>query len=418
MRSHEMAAPIRQPFFTRGTIFLAAIAGIGAAAYLYRLIFGLGAATNLDNQYPWGLWISFDVATGVALAAGGFTSAALVHIFNRKRFHVIMRPALLTAMLGYTFVVIGLLADLGRYYNVWHPMLPSMWQGNSVLFEVGICVMIYLSVLYIEFLPVVLERFNGRVNLPRPLKSLNKTLEFLINLAEKAFVRFISFFIIAGVVLSCLHQSSLGTLMVIAPTKMHPLWYTPISPLFFLLSAIAAGFPMIIFESLLAARSFRLRPEKEVLSGIATYIPVLLGIYLAVKIVDLSLRDAWPYLFEGSVQSAMFIIELLVGVIIPVVLLSIRKNREKMGILFLSSALVILGIAINRIDVFLVAYKPLYAIKAYFPSVYEITVTIGLISALVLAYRAIVMIFPVVQIPSHDIFSEFQTDSRMLADVK
>jgi Ni/Fe-hydrogenase subunit HybB-like protein len=418
MSSHEMAAPIRQPFFTRGTIILTVIAGMGGLAYLFRLIFGLAAATNLDNQYPWGIWISIDVATGVALAAGGFTSAALVHIFNRERFHAIMRPALLTAMLGYTFVVIGLLADLGRYYNVWHPMIPMMWQGNSVLFEVGICVMIYLSVLYIEFLPMVVERFKGRVNMPRAFRVLDRILEISLNLAEKTFVRFISIFIIAGVVLSCLHQSSLGTLMVIAPTKMHPLWYTPISPLFFLLSAIAVGFPMIIFESLLASRSFKLRPEREVLSGIAAYIPALLGVYLAVKIVDLTLREAWPYLLEGSIQSTMYITELLVGVIIPIMLLSIRKNREKMGILFLSSALVILGIAINRIDVFLVAYKPLYAVKSYFPSIFEITVTIGLISALVLVYRGIVMIFPVIQAPAHDILSEFQTESRMLADVK
>jgi Ni/Fe-hydrogenase subunit HybB-like protein len=418
MSSHDKAAPIRQPFFTRGAIILTAIAGVGAIAYLFRLFFGLGAATNLDNQYPWGIWISIDVATGVALAAGGFTSAALVHIFHRKQFHTIMRPALLTAMLGYTFVVIGLLADLGRYYNVWHPMLPTMWQVNSVLFEVGICVMIYLSVLYIEFLPIVVERFKGRVNLPRPVKFFNGLLKFSINMAERTFVRFISIFIIAGVVLSCLHQSSLGTLMIIAPTKMHPLWYTPISPLLFLLSAIAVGFPMIIFESLLSSRSFRLKPEREVMTGIAAYIPVLLGIYLAVKIVDLTLRDAWPYLLEGSVQSIMFSIELAVGVIFPIVLLSIRRNREKMGILFLSSALIILGVAMNRIDVFLVAYKPLYAVNAYFPSIYEIAVTIGLASALILAYRAIVMVFPVIQTPSHDILSEFQTDSRMLADVK
>jgi len=130
-----------------------ALALAGGSAYLYRLIFGLAAATNLDNQYPWGIWISIDVASGVALAAGGFTTAALADIFHKEKYHAIVRPALLTAMLGYTFAVIGLLADLGRYYNVWHPMLPSMWQGDSVLFEVGICVIIYLSVLYIESCP-------------------------------------------------------------------------------------------------------------------------------------------------------------------------------------------------------------------------------------------------------------------------
>ncbi|HPA82947.1 MAG TPA: polysulfide reductase NrfD, partial [Thermoanaerobaculales bacterium] len=142
MAEHHHPHPVKTPYLTRGTLVLVALALVGGAAYLYRLLFGLEAATNLDNQWPWGIWIAIDVASGVALAAGGFTTAALADIFHKERYHAIVRPALLTAMLGYTFVVIGLLADLGRYYNVWHPMLPSMWQGDSVLFEVGICVMI------------------------------------------------------------------------------------------------------------------------------------------------------------------------------------------------------------------------------------------------------------------------------------
>lgn len=418
MSNHEMAAPIRQPYFTRGTIILASIAAIGALAYAYRLIYGIGAATNLDDQFPWGIWISIDVASGVALAAGGFTTAALVHIFHKENYHAVVRPALLTAMLGYTFVVIGLLADLGRYYNVWHPMLPSMWQGNSVLFEVGMCVMIYLSVLYIEFLPAVVERFKGRVNLPGPLAMFNRLSETLISLAEKTFVKYISIFIIMGVVLSCLHQSSLGTLMVIAPTKMHPLWYTPASPLLFLLSAIAVGFPMVIFESLLASRSFKLKPETKVLSSLAAYIPILLGVYLATKIVDLTLRDAWPYLIEGSKQSTMYIIEIAFGVIIPMLLLSIKKLRKSANWLFVSATMIVLGVALNRINVFLVAYTPLYPGKQYFPSIFEIAVTVGLICALVLVYRAIVMYFPVIHVPVEKKVSGFHTEPKILADVK
>lgn len=385
-------------------------------AYLYRMLFGLGAATNLTNQYPWGIWISIDVATGVALAAGGFTTAALVHIFHREKYHAIVRPALLTAMLGYTFVVIGLLADLGRYYNVWHPMIPMMWQGNSVLFEVGICVMIYLTVLYIEFVPVAVDRFKGRVNLPGPLSGFNRLGEFAISVAEKTLVRFIALFIVAGVVLSCLHQSSLGTLMIIAPTKMHPLWYTPISPLLFLLSAIAVGFPMVIFESLLAARSFKIEPEREVLSSIAAYIPLTLGLYLAVKIVDLTLRNAWSYLFQGSLQSTMYIIEMSCGVILPLIMLSIRRLRKSMTALFISATLVVLGVAMNRIDVFLVAYKPLYATKTYFPSPFEIMVTIGLVCAFVLVYRAFVMIFPVIAHSDNVDLSFLKTQQRVMAD--
>ncbi|HWR83518.1 MAG TPA: Ni/Fe-hydrogenase cytochrome b subunit [Candidatus Deferrimicrobium sp.] len=392
--------PLYARFFSPGAKILTALAGIGIGAYLYRLIAGLGAVTNLDNQYPWGIWIAVDVASGVALAAGGFTTAALADIFHREKYRDIVRPALLTAMLGYTFVVIGLLADLGRYYNVWHPMLPSMWQGNSVLFEVGICVMIYLTVLYIEFLPVVVERFKGRVHLPGALRHFNKFVNSWLIVCHKYLSRFISLFIIAGVVLSCLHQSSLGTLMVIAPTKMHPLWYTSISPLLFLLSAIAVGFPMVIFESILTSRSFRLKPETDLLASIANYTPILLSVYLAVKVVDLTIRGALPYLFDGSLQSLMFWIEMLAGVVVPALLLSSRKVRCSVRGLLISSALVIFGVVLNRINVFLIAYQPLYPRKAYFPSVWEILVTIGLVSGLILVFRWVVMKFPVVAIPA------------------
>ncbi|HOC42229.1 MAG TPA: Ni/Fe-hydrogenase cytochrome b subunit [Thermoanaerobaculales bacterium] len=399
MAEHHHPHPVKTPYLTRGTLVLVALALVGGAAYLYRLLFGLEAATNLDNQWPWGIWIAIDVASGVALAAGGFTTAALADIFHKERYHAIVRPALLTAMLGYTFVVIGLLADLGRYYNVWHPMLPSMWQGDSVLFEVGICVMIYLSVLYIEFLPIVAERFMGRVNLPGPLRLLNRVVNSWLVVCHRFLGRFISLFIIAGVVLSCLHQSSLGTLMVIAPTKMHPLWYTPVSPLLFLMSAIAVGFPMVIFESILASRSFKLQPERKLLSEIALYTPIILAAYLALKVADLVERDAVGYVFEGSLQSVMFLIEIGLGVIAPMVLLLVTKVRRSLTGLFIASSLVIFGVALNRINVFLVAYQPLYPEKGYFPSPFEIVVTVGLIATLVLVYRALVMIFPVIAAP-------------------
>ena len=402
VKHHHHPKPVTTRFFSRGTLVLMALALAGGSAYLYRLIFGLAAATNLDNQYPWGIWISIDVASGVALAAGGFTTAALADIFHKEKYHAIVRPALLTAMLGYTFAVIGLLADLGRYYNVWHPMLPSMWQGDSVLFEVGICVIIYLSVLYIEFLPIVAERFMGRVNLPGPLRIFNRVVDSWLTVCHQFLSRFISLFIVAGVVLSCLHQSSLGTLMVIAPTKVHPLWYTPALPLLFLMSAIAVGFPMVIFESILASRSFKLKPERELLSGIALYTPVLLAAYLAVKIADLVERDAVGYVFEGSVQSVMFLIEVGLGVVAPLVILLSRRARNSITGLFTASSLVIFGVALNRINVFLVSYTPLYPVKQYFPSPLEVLVTIGLISTLVLVYRAMVMIFPVIAAPPAD----------------
>ena len=359
---------------------------------VYRFLFGLQAVTNLDQEHPWGLWIAIDVATGVALAAGGFTTAALAHIFYRRQYEIITRPALLTALLGYTFVALGLLADLGRYYNIWHPMLPSMWQGDSVLFEVGMCVMAYLTVLYIEFAPAVCERFVGDPRFP----TLSRFCAALLGwLRPTMFL-----FILAGVVLSCLHQSSLGTLMVIAPSKVHPLWYTPVLPLLFLLSAIAVGFPMVIVESLSASWAGRLEPEIGVLSGLARLTPVLLGVYLAVKIGDLVIRESYVHLTDVSAASVFFAIEIVGGVLVPMVLMSsARVRRSRVG-LFVSALLVVVGVALNRVNVFLVAYQPPYATRNYFPSWGEFAVTLALIAGLILVYRVLVTLLPVIGQPS------------------
>lgn len=388
MTAHEHPAPVGRPLLTPGVLILLALTAIGMAVAGYRFLYGLAATTNLDQQHPWGLWIAIDVATGVALAAGGFTTAALVYVFHRERFHALARPALITAMLGYTFVGIGLMVDLGRYYNIWHPMMPSMWQGNSVLFEVGMCVMCYLTVLYIEFLPIVCERLVGNARFPR-ISRLAAAVNRLVN-------RTMFLFILAGVVLSCLHQSSLGNLMVIAPTKVHALWYTPILALLFLLSAIAVGFPMVIVESTYASWSLRLKPEMEALRALARCIPAILGVYLAFKMGDMLVRESFRYL-DGSAQSVMFLIEVVGGLIIPLVMPLIDRVRNHRWGMFVASLLIVLGVALNRVNVFLVAYHPPYAVRTYFPSLGEFAVTIGLASALILVYRVIVTYLPVIE---------------------
>ncbi|WP_372681671.1 NrfD/PsrC family molybdoenzyme membrane anchor subunit, partial [Desulfosarcina sp.] len=258
------AAPIKAKFWTPGVVVLAVLMAAGAAAIAARFIGGIGYVSNLSTARPWGLWIGVDVASGVALAAGGFTTAFLAHIIGRHYYEAVVRPALLTAVLGYTFVVLGLLVDIGRSWAIWKPLL--YWNPTSVLFEVAMCVMFYLNVLYIEFLPIVAERFKGRVNLPGPLAILNGPVDGLLKLADTVLPRIMWFFIIAGVVLSCMHQSSLGSLMLIAPTKLHPLWYTPMLPLLFLTSAIAVGYPMVVFEATLATTSLKLDGEMNILT--------------------------------------------------------------------------------------------------------------------------------------------------------
>ncbi len=396
---HELMkpTPLKKKYLTPGVAILLVFAAAALFVLFKRLLFGIGAVTNLDNQYPWGMWIGIDVAAGVALAAGGFTTAALGHIMYKEKYHLITRPALLTALLGYTFVALSVSIDIGRWYYIYHPLY--MWNGNSALFEVGICVMFYLTVLYIEFLPMVTERFIGRVNLPGIFSKLNSIVDKTLKVLDKALDKTMFVFIIAGVVLSCLHQSSLGTLMVLAGPKMHPLWQTPVLPLLFLLSAIAVGFPMVIMESLLVSRSFNLKPEMHVLSDLSRYVAPLLGIYLAFKIGDMFIRETFIYLNEFNAQSLMFVIEIVVGVIIPLRLFLSPVVRQSAIGIFIASILVIAGIFINRFNNFIVAYNPPYAETAYFPSIQEILLTLGFIAMEVLLYRALVRIFPVISIP-------------------
>ncbi len=396
---HHEARPLAGnspvPFFTPGVIVIALLAAAGLVTLVIRFIFGLGPMTNFNDQYPWGIWIGIDVASGVALAAGGFTMAFIAHVMNNEKYHVLVRPALLTAAIGYTFVGLGVCVDLGRYYNIWHVMMPSMWQGNSALFEVGMCVMIYLTVLYIEFLPIVCERFIGRVNLPGILGKMNGFLDGFLRILDKTLARVMTFFIIAGVVLSCAHQSSLGTLMAIAPSKLHPLWYTPVLPLLFLLSAFAVGLSMAIFESILASRSFKRPIEMHVLSPLARMIPLLLTVYFAAKFIDLVNRDALRYMFEANFRAMMFWIEICVGVIIPTFLFLSHRLRRNPVWLFSAAAMVVFGVVLNRFNVFITGYIPPFSEGQYFPAWTEILLTVGMISLIVLLYRIWVFIFPV-----------------------
>ena len=401
MDHYMKPAPVDKPFLTPGVIVLLLLALNGLAFLAVRLFSGIGAVTNLNNQYPWGIWIGIDVASGVALAAGGFVTAALGHLMNREEYHAVVRPALLTAMLGYTFVALGVMIDIGRWYYIWHPLV--FWNGSSALFEVGICVTIYVNVLYIEFLPVVTERFIGRVNLPGLLAGFNGLVDRVLRALERGLSGTMFVFIIAGVVLSTLHQSSLGTLMVIAGPKMHPLWQTPILPLLFLLSAISVGLPMVIFESMLAARSFGLKTEMHILSKLGTLTAPLLGIYLAFKIGDMFIRKTFVYLTDLNTASVMFVLELLIGVVVPLRIFLSREAVKSPPLLFSGAILTVLGVAINRVNTFLVAYTPPYSFGSYFPSLGEISVTVGFICILVLIYRAIVIIFPVISLPDRNL---------------
>ena len=395
MSVHDDPAPIERRFFSPGMKIIVALMLLGAAVGVYRLLFSLASVTSLSDEYPFGLWKGLNVAAGVALAAAGFTSAAFVYVLHREHFHAIIRPALLIAMLGYTFAGVGLLFDLGLWYAMWHPALPSMWQGNSVLFEVAMCVMLYLIVLYTEFVPVALERFMGRVKLPGRLARYNELAETLLRLVHFVLGKVMFLFVIFGITLSCLHQSSLGALLVIAPYKLHPLYWSTLSPLFFLTSAIAVGFPMITFVSMIATRTFGGRPNMALWTPLAGTMPYLMGVYIVLKIGDMLYRGSYAYLLDGSPACIMFWIEFGLLTVVPFCLLLSSDVRRSPLVLFIAAGMYVFAVLLNRCTVFFIAYEPPHAEGAYVPALGELALAIGLIATIVFVYRAVVTIFPV-----------------------
>ena len=345
------------PKFTFWRAVLLVILAAGFYSTLLRFTKGLGAATHLTDRFPWGLWIGFDVICGVGLAAGGFTLAAIVYVFHLRRFHPILRPSILTAFLGYALVAVALLYDLGKPYNIWHPLI--MWNPHSVMFEVAWCVMLYLTVLALEFSPAVFERFR----LQKPLELLKAITIPLV---------------IAGVLLSTLHQSSLGSLFLIVPSKLHPYWYSPLLPLFFFISAVGAGMAMVIFESNLSARAFGQEIEMPLLAALGRAMAGVLGVYGILRLRDLWRRGALVHLREPSTETFLFVLEIVLGLLIPLSLLLLRRVREDREGLFAAAVLVITGFFLNRLNVSITGLE--YSARAhYFPRWTEVAVTLSMV---------------------------------------
>ena len=348
-------APFKLTFWKLIFFFLLAL---GLYSTFVRFTQGLGASTHLTDQFPWGIWISFDVLCGVMLAAGGFTLTATVHIFNIKRMHSIIRPTILTAFLGYVLVCVALMYDLGKPYNIWHPLI--MRNPHSVMFEVAYCVMLYTTVLALEFSPIVLERFN----LQRPLKVVRSILIPLV---------------ILGVILSTLHQSSLGTLYLIMPGKLHPFWYSPLLPVFFFLSAIAVGLAMTIFESSLSSRHFGLQLELPVLQELGRVLIVVLCLYAILRVEDLVHRNVLRLALQPGYEMYLFWLEISLAIILPLALLVQPKVRSSPNGLYWSAVLVVLGFITNRMNVSITGFEGSTGVR-YFPKWTELSVT-GMIIA-------------------------------------
>jgi len=353
-----------------------ALCATGLYATYMRVTGGLGAVTNLSDDFPWGLWIGFDVLCGVGLAAGGFTLVAAVHIFNLEKYKPVLRPAVLTAFLGYLLVVLGLMFDLGQPHRIWHPLI--MWNPRSVMFEVGWCVTLYTTVLFLEFSPAVFEKFRWQT----PLKLF----------------RIISVpLMIAGVILSTLHQSSLGSLYLLVPHKLDALWYTPYMPLFFFTSAIAVGMAMTIFESWHSSKAFGRALEKPILMGLARVLVVVQSTYFAMRLMDMTNRHAWGLLTQSRPETWLFLLEMtLIG--LPLVFLYQDKVRNNPRALYWSSLLVLFGFITNRMNISITGIERASGVS-YFPKWTEIAVTLFIIALGFWLFRLAVRYLPVFEEP-------------------
>ena len=371
MSAHQ---PLGGKLFTKPFLFFATLAFIGFCVIAYRFIFGLGAVSNLNDGYPWGIWIVFDVMVGTAFGCAGYAMALTVYVLNKGEYHPLVRPAVLAGLFGYTLAGMAVMVDLGRYWQFYTLLLPWYMQPNSVMFEVAVCVMAYTAILWIEFSPSFLERFGFK------------------NLKEK--LSKVLFIIIAiGVLLPTMHQSSLGTLAVVFGHQVSPLWQTQLLPLLFLLSALMMGYAIVPFEGILATMGFKRPSETPLLGKLSRFMLVVLISYLVIRIVDLTMRSAWGYAFEGTLDAFMFWVEMALFVA-PLVLMLNKVNQTKTKMIFISALMLLLAGTIYRMNVYLIGYHP-GPDWNYFPSVAELLITIGMFSFEVVLYLIFVKYLPV-----------------------
>jgi len=372
--AHPAPAPLGGPLVTPATVVLALLALGAAGVGAVRLVYGLGAVANINDGYPWGIWIAFDLATGAALACGGFAMSILVYILNKGEYHPLVRPAILASLLGYTLASVSLFFDIGRYWNAWRIFWPADANTSSTIFELATCMTAYILVMFVEFSPALAERFGLR----RLGARLGKVL-FLVSAL--------------GIVLPTMHQSSIGAMLIVFGDQIDPLWRTMMLPLLFLISCITMGFAMVIFEGTLVSIAFRRPGETPMLMRLSKYMVGLLVVYLVVRFADLAWRGAWGHAFEPGLKGAMFWIENALFAL-PILLLATAESRGRPSRLFLGAVCMALAGCVLRIDCFLIGYDT-GAGWHYFPSLWEVVFTAGAISAEILVYIVAIRLLPV-----------------------
>uniref|UniRef100_A0A7C3UYG6 Ni/Fe-hydrogenase cytochrome b subunit n=1 Tax=Desulfobacca acetoxidans TaxID=60893 RepID=A0A7C3UYG6_9BACT len=379
----EISEPVGGRIITKPFLVLAEIALVAGILVIYRYFFGLGAVTNLSDGYPWGIWITYDVLVGTALGCGGYAMALLVYVFNRWEYHPLMRSAVLTSVFGYTLAGIAIFLDIGRYWNGYRLFLPWSVNFNSVLVEVALCIAAYVMVLWIELAPTVLEG-----SAPPRSKEIRQRLE-----------RWLPVIVAVGILLPTMHQSSLGTLMIIAGHKLSPLWQTGLLPLLFLLSAITMGYAVTIFESIVSSLAFKRPFETPLIAGIGVIMAWIIGTYLVLRFGDLAVRGQLGLIFQDNLQSVMFILENLC--FLAALLLMVNPaTRTQIRWLFVGAIAMLLAGSLYRFNAFLIGYNPGPGWR-YFPALPEIIITLGIVSVELMAYLYFVKKYPVLPKVEH-----------------
>ena len=378
MNAHQHArpAPVGGSLINAATVVCGTLIVIMACILLVRFIYGLAAVTNVNDGYSWGIWVVVDVMAGSALACGGFSVALLVYIFNKGEYHPLVRPALLASLFGYTLAGGGIFFDLGRWWNFWHIFWPTYANPNSVMFEVAVCVTAYIIVMWIEFSPVFIEKLG--------LKDIKKKL-----------IKLLFFFIALGVLLPMMHQSSLGTMLVVMGSQVNPLWQTPFVPVIYLMTAIIIGYGIVLFETCVAASAYRMKIETHLLTPLSKVMLGVLAAYMVVRVGDLVVRGALGAAFQPTIAALFFWIENALFVA-PFFLIGSAEARRNPARLFLAGLAIMAAGFLLRLNGFLIGYEHHTGSGwSYFPSLAELMVTIGMFATEVLGYIIITRRFPV-----------------------
>lgn len=382
---NHQATAVGGPIMTRTFRFLLLILSVFALVLLWRTASGIGAVSGLNDGYPWGIWIAIDVVTGTALACGGYAIAILVYIFNKGRYHSLIRPAVLTSAVGYTLASFAIAVDVGRPWLMWRiPIAFGKFNWNSALLEVALCVMAYIVVLWIEMAPALLEKWKDS-----PDASTRQRIASITRVLNKSLIWILAL----GLLLPTMHQSSLGTVMLLSGPRLHPLWNTPLVPFLFLISCIAMGFAAVVFESSLSSRFFGRKPETKMLSGLAGGMKVVMGLFIVVRLVDLIVRGRLAQMFAFDGYSIFFLVEMIFYIAGFMMLLQKQKLGDA-GHLFRTAMVIVTAGILYRFGTYLIGFNPGDQ-WSYFPTVPEMLITIGILTLEITAYIWFVKVFPI-----------------------